>query len=191
MGDFKLLPADVLVTVNDRRDPFSLLKRGLMGSPYEHVYMYMGPVGLLVYGQIIRIPMLFESDGDGVVIESLVSRYGESIVVMRLKAQYSEKIWRLLEEAVLLAQDPQSKYDYMCIVKWVLPRLILERLRLPTPLTWQRDKSQICSEAISEVFHRAELDFLPPRIVPMPADFVQDSYLLEQAWQGKLGEILL
>lgn len=191
MDNFRLLPADVLVSVNDRRDPFSILKRGLMGNPYDHVYAYMGQVGLLVCSEIIKIPMLLESDGDGVVIESLASRYGESVVVMRLKLEYRDKLFKVLQEAVLLAQDPQSKYDYMCIVKWVLPRLILERLRLPIPLTWQRDARQICSEAVWEIFYRAKLAVLPAGTVPMPGDFVTGSPLLEEVWRGKLGESLV
>ncbi|GAJ16420.1 unnamed protein product, partial [marine sediment metagenome] len=39
-----------------------------------------------------------------------------------------------LEEAIKLASDPQSYYDYLCIVKFAIPRLIFEKLGLPMPL---------------------------------------------------------
>ena len=47
MNTFKLEPGDILVNVNDRNAPFSIVKRWAVG-PYEHVFMYMGNLGLLV-----------------------------------------------------------------------------------------------------------------------------------------------
>ena len=173
-----------------------------MTSPYEHVFMYLGQVGILInrrQRRIIRVPMLFESDGDGVILESLSSRYGQEVVVLRLKSEYDRRrIPRVLEEAIKLADDLQAHYDYMCLVKYVLPRLICEKLGLPTwvlhhlPLAWQRDARQICSEAIHEVFCRAKLVniLLPYCIPPMPGDFVTDSILLEEVWRGTLSEEL-
>lgn len=202
MNDFKLEPGDILVNVNDRHDPLSSIKRWAAGS-YEHIFVYMGKVGLFInrrQRRIIRIPMLFESDGDGVVLESLSSRYGQEVVVLRLKSEHDRRrIPWVLEKAIKLADDPQSHYDYLCIVKYVLPRLILEKLGLPVwvlshlPLAWQRDRRQICSEAVFEIFDRAKLvDILPfwcrP---PMPGDFVADSLVLEKVWAGVLSEELV
>lgn len=202
MNNFCLNPGDILVNVNRRHDPLSTIKRWAAG-PFEHVFMYMGKVGLFInrrQRRIIRIPMLFESDGDGVIIESLSSRYGQMVVVLRLKSEYDRRrIPRVLEEALKLSEDLQAHYDYMCIVKHVLPRLILEKLGLPTwilshlPLAWQRDRRQICSEAVFEVFHRAKLvDILLPYCrPPMPGDFVTDSLILEESWRGTLSEDLI
>lgn len=202
MNEFKLQPADILVNVNRRHDPLSTLKRWAAG-PYEHVFMYMGRVGLFVnrrQRRIIRVPMLFESDGDGVIIESLSSRYGQEVVVLRLKSEFDRRrIPWVLEEALKLSEDPHAHYDYMCIVKHVLPRLILEKLGLPVwflshlPLAWQRDRRQICSEAVYEVFHRAKLvDILLPYCTPpLPGDFVTDSLLLEETWRGTFSEELV
>lgn len=192
MVAFKLLPADVLVNINHRTGSFSRVKRWLMGTPYEHVFMYMGKVGLLTGIEVISIPMLFESDGDGVVVESLASRYGQEIVVMRLKSEFdSKRIPAILQEALLLAQDPQSKYDYMCIIRFILPRLICEKLHLPMPVSWHRDARQICSEAVFEVFYRAGLVDVLPSNVPMPEDYINASPLLRMVWRGKLEEVLL
>ena len=199
MNDFKLEPGDILVNVNWRHDPLSSIKRWAAG-PDEHIFMYVGKVGLFInqrQRRIVRVPLLFESDGDGVVLESLSSRYGQMVVVLRLKSEFDRRrIPRVLEEALKLADDPQSHYDYLCIVKYVLPRLICEKLGLPTwvlhhlPLTWQRDARQICSEAVFEIFDRAGLvDILPSYCTPpMPGDFVTDSLLLEEVWAGRLSE---
>lgn len=196
MNGFKLQLGDILVNVNDRNDPFSKAKRWLVG-PYEHVFMYLGQVGILVSRQqrrILRFPMLFESNGRGVVIQSLSNRYGQKIVVMRLKSEFDRKrIPRVLEEAIELASDAQAFYDYLCIIKFVLLRLIFEKLRLPMPLSWDRDDRQICSEAVYEVFHRAKLvDILLPYCTPpLPGDFVTDSVLLEESWRGPLSADLV
>ena len=185
MNDFKLCPADVLVNINDRHDLISMITRWALGSPYFHNFLYMGNFGLE------RIPMLFESNGRGVVLQSLSNRYGQKVVVMRLKSEHDRKrIPQVLEEAVKLASNPQSYYDYLCIFRSVLPRLIREKLHLPIPLMWQRDSWQICSEAIFEVFYRAALNeiLLPYAVPPLPGDFVTETLLLDQVWTGSLSE---
>ncbi|MBA7620074.1 hypothetical protein ES703_27417 [subsurface metagenome] len=120
------------------------------------------------------------------------------VVVLRLKSEFDRRrIPRVLEEAVKLADDLQAKYDYLCIVKHVLPRLICEKLGLPTwvlhhlPLAWQRDRRQICSEAVNEVFLRGGIPLLYLEDVPMPGDFADESLLLEEVWAGTLSEELV
>ena len=192
-SSFKLEPGDILVNVNDRNDPFSVIKRWAVG-PYSHVFLYMGMLGLYstrAQRRIIRVPMLFESNGRGVVLRNLSSRYGEKVAVMRLKSEYDRRrIPRVLIEAIELASDFQSYYDYLGIVRWVLPRIICEKLGLPMPLSWHRDERQICSEAVFEVFFRAKVvDILPSYCVPpLPGDFVTDSPLLKKVWSGHLSE---
>ncbi len=194
MNNFKLEPVDILVNINERNDPYSVVKRWAAG-PYDHIFMYIGRLGLSREGYssscFFNVPMLFESAGRGVVLQSLSNRFGEEVVVMRLRSERDrEKIPYVLEEAVKLASDPQSHYDYLCIVKYILPRLICEKLRLPMPLEYHRDPAQVCSEAIFEVFYRAGLVriLLAYCIPPLPGDFVTDSWLLAQVWRGKLSE---
>jgi len=194
MNNFKLEPGDIIVNVNDRNDPFSKVKRWLAG-PYEHVYLYMGKLGLIVnrrQPRILRFPMLFESYGRGVSLRSLSERYDQEVVVMRLKAEADRKrIPRVLEEAIKLASDNQAYYDYLCIVRFAIPRLICEKLGLPMPLKYQRNPAMICSEACAEVFIRGGLDLLYLEDVPLPGDFVTESLLLEEAWRGQLSEELV
>jgi len=105
-SSFKLAPGDILVNVNDRSDPFSVIKRWAVG-PYEHVFMYMGKVGILVsrrQPKILPFPFLFETNGPGVVLQSLSNRYGQKEVVLRLIAEHDRRrIPRVLEEAIKLA----------------------------------------------------------------------------------------
>lgn len=175
--NFKLEPADVLVNINNSSVPYLIVKRWAVG-PYDHVFMYMGQVLILVDGVILRHPMLFESNGRGVVIQSLSNRYGQKVVVLRLKSAFNRRrISQVLQEAIYLASNSQSYYDYYAIIKWVLPRILREKLYIPIPIAWHRDARQICSEAVFEVFYRAGLVdiLLPDCIPPLPGDFVTDS----------------
>jgi len=188
---FKLEPVDVCVNINDRRDPLSSFKRWAMGSPYDHVFVNLGPVTLLLAQTFYLVPMLFESNGNGVIIEPLARRYGQLVAVMRLKAEFDrQRIPRVIEEGIKLAQDPQAQYDYRCIREYVLPRLLCQKLSLPIPLKYHRDRIMICSEAAWEIFYRAKLvDILRANCVPpMPGDFITDSPLLEEVHRGILAE---
>lgn len=193
MNDFKLEPGDILVTVNNRHDPISVIKRWALGSAFDHIFMYLGEVRIITspeQHQTLRFPLLFESNGRGVVLQSLSNRYSQEIVVMRLKEGYRQGIPKVLKKAVKLASESQSYYDYLCIVRFAIPRLICEKLRVPMPLKYQRNPWQICSEACAEVFWRVKLEVLPRGIVPLPGDFV-DSPLLWTAWTGVLSEELV
>jgi len=190
MNNFNLQPGDILVTVSWKKDLWSRIRRWAVG-PYSHCYLYLGQVRIIVdpkQNQTLRFPLLFESNGRGAVIQALSNRYGQEIVVMRLKSEYGAKIPRVLKEAVVLASDHKSYYDYYAIVRWVLPRIICEKLHLPIPLSWQRDERQICSEAVAECFWRGKLEVLPKDIVPLPGDFVTDSPLLWKAWTDRLSD---
>ena len=194
MEEFELQPSDILVNVNHRKDPISRLKRWLVG-PYDHVFMYIGKVGIYINWRqcrILRFPMLFESNGRGVVIQSLSNRYGQEVVVMRLKSYSGRtRIPSVLEEAVKLASDQQSYYDYFSIPLNVIPRILNEKFGIPIPLKYHRNAEQICSEAVNEVFIRGGLDLLYLEDVPLPSDFVTESIFLERVWAGTLSEELV
>jgi len=112
MTEFKLQPADILVNVNNRNDLWSRIRRWCVGS-YSHVFLYMGEVIVGPVGQRRRhIPMLFESNGRGVVLQTLSNRYGQDIMVMRMKKGPKRVgLPDVLDEAVKLASDPQAYYD--------------------------------------------------------------------------------
>jgi len=191
MSDFELQAGDVLVNVDRKKDIWSKVKRWAMGSPYSHVFLYMGEpfIGNVNVGMARIVPMLFESNGRGVSLQSLSNRYGQDVVVMRLKDNDydKKKIPHVLFEAIALASEISAYYDYFCIIKFVLPRIICEKLHLPMPLSWHRDSRQICSEAVLEIFLRAKCYLLPKNRVPLPGDFVTDTgSWLEKVWEGEL-----
>ena len=189
---FRLQSADILVNVNDRDDPWSRVKRWGVG-PYDHVFLYLGQMGLFTdqrQTRILRVPMIFESNGRGVCLRLLSERYGEKVVVMRLKSEHDRsRIPYVLRAAIELASDDQAYYDYACIPLHIIPRILHEKFGMPIPLKYHRDERQVCSEAVNEVFIRGRLvDILPAGIVPLPGDFVTDSPLLKEAQRGILSE---
>jgi len=68
MDSFKLEPVDILVRVNNCSDPIPGIKRWALGSSFDHIFMYLGKLGLFINCKqdgIMRLPMLFESSGRG------------------------------------------------------------------------------------------------------------------------------
>jgi len=170
----KLEPADVLVNINSGTDLWARLRRWAVGK-YSHCFLYMGKWG--------KTPMLFESNGRGVVLQSLSNRYGQEVVVMRLKRVFDNK--SVIDEAKKLASDPQAYYDYGCLIWHIILRVLFEKLRLTPSLRYQRNEKMVCSEAVAECFWRAGLEVVREDIVPMPSSFIE-SQILGQAWQGIL-----
>jgi len=184
MNEVKLQAGDILVNVNRKKDIWSVVRRWGVG-PYSHVSLYLGQMGFLFpprHGGIQQFPMIFESNGRGCCLRLLSERFDEEVMVMRLNFAYDRRrIPYIITEALKLASDPQSYYDYICIIRFVLPRIICEKLHLPMPLSWHRDERQICSEAVYEVCYRGGLTkILSQGVVPLPGDFVTNNYLLER-----------
>jgi len=134
--------------------------------------------------ELAPTPMLFESDGRGVVLQSLSIRYGQEVMVLRsnMAPSNTEKI---LREAIKLASEKQAYYDYLVVAWHIIPRIIFEKLGLDPPLKYQRNEQHICSEAILEVHLRAGIPVLPDDVVPLPGDFYWTTFYA-YCWQGKL-----
>lgn len=177
---FKLEPCDVLLCINDRGDLFSTLKRWAMGR-YEHVLIYLGKA-------FNDIPMLYESDGRGVVIQNLSHQTGRPVVVLRPKIKNRDDI---IANAIEIASKDRSYYDYFAIIRSAAPRLLKEKFPfLPIPSHYVRDRMMICSEAVAEPFWEANIIILPKDIIPLPDDF-ETSPVLELLNEGKLLEDIL
>ena len=186
---FKLQPVDILVNINDRNDCFSRIKRWGIG-PYDHVFLYLGQVGLYAYHKqprLLRVPMIFESNGRGVCLRQLSERYGEKVVVMRLISEHDRRrIPYVLRAAVELASSPQAKYDYMCVPLNIVPRVFHDKFGMPLAVKYDRNEQMVCSEACAEPCWRAKVPVLPEDIVPLPGDFVELSRILEEVQRGEL-----
>ena len=175
---FRLEPADILLCVNDRTDIFSRIYRGAIGR-YEHVSMYIGT--------FCDIPMLYESDGRGVVLQNVAHQTGRPVVVMRPLIEWKYK-HSVVATAINIASQDSSHYDYLAIMHSAIPRVIKEKLPfLPIPSRYIRDDVMICSEACAETFWRRNILVLPKTVIPIPGDFF-DSPILEYAYEGKLME---
>lgn len=189
----ELLPGDILVQVNNGKGPFDVIKRWAMGCPYEHVFLYLSSFHL----RRRCVELLCESSGRGVAVQQLSNRYEREVVVMRSRQYlslpteiYSRLINKVISEAIKLASEPKAYYDYYCIVRFVLPRLLVEKVPFLAPfipVRWQRNQVHVCSEAIWEIYHRAGYTLMPGDMVPMPGDFVDHAPELYEVGRGWLG----
>ncbi len=171
-------PCDILVCINDRKDLFSRIKRWVMGR-YEHVEMYLGD-------KFYDIPLLYESDNRGVVIQNVAHQRGRKVRVMRLELTVRKRA-RLVRTAVRIASDSRSYYDWIGLIRFAALRVLREKIHKNWSLKlYQRDPKMICSEAVAEIFWRNKIDILPKDIVPVPADFAKDSQTLEFVAEGNL-----
>jgi len=187
---FKLQPIDFLINVNRGQDPMSVIKRWAVGE-YSHVFAYL-PLYVLVYvpvrGVLQEHPFLYESSGRGVVLQSLSNRYGQEVVVMRLKPEFRDRIPLIIEEAISLASDSQAYYDYFCIPLNIVPRVLHDKFGMPLPVRYHRNSLMVCSEACAEPCWRAKVPVLPQNAVPLPGDFVELSGILDEVNRGILSE---
>jgi hypothetical protein len=146
-------------------------------GPYGHVAIYLGKLGTSRTPEIF--PAVFESVGRGVLIRDLLPSWiGKHVVVMRLSeeniALYGDGIFF---KAIEMASAYGSYYDYPAIIRWAIPRVIMQKLHLPIPQTWKRDERHICSEAVYSCIEKAGLDILPDTEIPLPEDFVLRAHL--------------
>mgnify|MGYP001606919027 CR=1 FL=1 len=162
-------PLDILVCINDRKDLFSKVKRWAMGR-YEHVEMYLGVLD--VPGTEKDIPMLYETDNRGVVIQTVKHKQRRHVRVMRFTVRSKQRTEELIQTAVDIASESSSYYDWKGLVKFAALRVLREKFGVYRPLLkYKRDRRMICSEAVAEVFWRNGMLILPKNIIPVPADF--------------------
>lgn len=173
----KLNFCDVLVCINDRKNPLSRIKRGAMGR-YEHVEMYLGDN---FYG----IPLLYESDNRGVAIQNVAHQRGRKVRVMRPKLTDEEKV-AIIRTAVKIASDSKSHYDWLGLIRFAALRVLRRKIYKGRPLNYRRDNKYICSEAVAEAYWLNDVGILPKERVPIPADFAKESATLTCVAEGNL-----
>ena len=179
---FKLEPCDVLLYVNEGKDIFSAISRWGAGR-YGHVAMYIGKA----FGDV---PFLFESSGRGATLINLQSHTGRLVKVMRPMSNDTDKL-DILVQAIKIASDPDSYYDYRGIAWYAIPRVLKTKFPfLPIPPKYVRDGKVICSELVAEAFWRAGIEVLPRDKVPLPTDF-ETSTFLEPVYEGRILEDII
>jgi hypothetical protein len=179
----KLQCCDVLLFVDEGTGWTDVLSRWAIGR-YNHAAMYLE--------KFCSIPLLYQSTGRGVGLDSLLLETGRLVMVMRPENVDPETFQaKVSTNAIAIASDPQSYYDYLAIVTSCLPRVLEEKFPwLPIPLKYQRDKYMICSEAVAECYWRSDIDVLPKDIIPLPGDFLL-SPVLRMMGEGRIIEDVL
>lgn len=171
----KLRPCDILVYDNIAESKLlSFLAERIVGK-YKHVAMYLG--------EFCNVPMIYESNGRGVIVQSMLGHMGRNVVVMRPTIELMND--KIFNEALRIASDQNSYYDFLAVGTSCVFRWLNERFNIPIPLKYHRDQFMICSEAIAEVFWRNDIEVVAYHKVPIPGDFI-DSRYLEYAYEGKL-----
>ncbi len=171
----RLQPLDIIVFELGNSLWDKIEKRAL-GNPYGHVGMFLGGTWTEFY----------EAAARGVLITPIQAQFGRKCVIMRPDKDFvGDKSDQVLENAMAIAGNYDAYYGFGDIQWFVLPRIFLEKLHLPIPLKYHRNKFMICSEAVAEAFWRADLNILPQNVIPMPADYIT-SQRLTIIWEGKL-----
>ncbi len=171
-----LEPCDVLLYVIEGKDIFSAISRWGEGR-FGHAALYLD--------NFFNVPMIYQSTGRGAALDSLQQDTGRLVLVMRPDSLRANRD-SLIRQAITIASDPRSYYDYHCIARSCIPRLLKQKFTwLPIPTQYHRDAAMICSEAVAEVFWRAGIDVLPKDIVPLPGDFAK-SPILYPVCEGRL-----
>jgi len=122
-----------------------------------------------------------ESIGRGVLMRSLSAYYGRKVLVMRHE-DYTAAM-RAAVRAEWIADEPGSWYDYYCVVRFTIPRLVWYKLTgQRRAFGYYRNGTFICSELRDSIFDGiVSAQFGPP----LPGDFANlDCFL--RTWWGTL-----
>lgn len=142
-----------------------------LGNPSTHVFMYLGRESLdLGFTVVPAGPVIYESDGRGVLIRPIVHYVGTSVKVVR--PQIPDDIRKaVIIKARDIAYDTASFYDYTEIVDiaWHLLERKLHRYYI---LKQHLSKWMICSEAVARPFWDAGFTPVMPGREPLPNDFL-------------------
>ena len=133
------------------------------------------------------LPLIIESIGRGVLIRSLYAYDGVTITVMR-PVQDDGLGQRAAREAEGLADNPGSWYGYFDIPRYVLPKLLLNKLGRLLPravriwlnvlaATYRENHVYICSELVADAYAHAGHPLVSSRTIPLPDDLAESPAL--------------
>lgn len=186
--NFTPYPGDLFLYVDEGKGFTSTISRWAIGR-YNHISMYLG--------EAFGVPFLYESAGRGVSIVNVQHQVGRLVTVLRWKesGQWPVIPHRVIDEAIKIASDPKSYYDYLCYVTSCLPRVLKEKFPfLPIPSQYHRDPTMICSEAVARAWWNAGIRCLKLPydsefyiVIQLPRDFV-DSNVFDAVYEGRLFE---
>lgn len=148
-GAFAFLPGDIIL-FECSNSLFGRLERWALDSPWGHA------------GMIGRNGLLIESIGRGVLRRDLSTNSGRKIKVLRHQCQDCAAEAAVVAE--FLADRPDAYYDYLGLIRWLIPHLLWYKL---THIAWhaayKHDSRYWCSEFVSEAYSNAlSLDAYEP-----------------------------
>lgn len=141
---------------------------------------------------------IIESVPRGVIESSLMKQYfGREMMVLRLancpSPEYILTVIEALKQAGEICQCPASFYDYLGIVRWIIPRLIMHKLfKKEVSLGYKPDRVYWCFEVMRTAYGRAGQILFPDNLAPIDWDYITSPELIK-VWQGpvSLSELLL
>jgi len=136
------------------------------------------------------LPLLIESIGRGVLIRSLYCYSGQQVLVRRHADSTTNPVIgeSAAKAAEHLADNPNSFYDYFAIPRFVLPKLIYNKLGriLPARIssllwfmehTYHRNRLFICSELVAQAYNDAGYPIVDMATIPLPDDLAASDRL--------------
>ncbi len=170
---------------------YDRLLKWALGSPFTHTFLY--------WTETKRgLPLIIESVGKGVVIHPLYLYRGRHLRLMRVNPEryplsssnipspFTTGIGNAAAEAAEhIADRPDSYYDYAGIFRFVLPRLLWQKLvgGRPPRERYRQNRHYLCSELVAHAYENAGYPLLPKDVVPLPGDFASSPFL-EVIWDG-------
>ena len=137
------------------------------------------------------LPLLVESIGRGVLIRSLYCYSGQQVLVRRHIDGIANPVFGLpvADAAEHLADNPSSFYDYFAIPRFVLPKLLYNKLGriLPARIssllwfmehTYHRNRLFICSELVAQAYNDAGYPIVDMATIPLPDDLATSGRLI-------------
>jgi hypothetical protein len=151
---------------------------------YDHAAIY--------YTETKRgLPLIIESVGRGVLIRSLYCYTGRQVLVRRHVDSPTNPLIGVLaaRTAEHLADNPKSFYDYFAIPRFVLPKLLYNKLGriLPARIssllwfmehTYHRNNLFICSELVTQAYNDAGYPIVEEGTIPLPDDLAASDRLV-------------
>ncbi|MDD4985273.1 MAG: hypothetical protein PHQ43_05710 [Dehalococcoidales bacterium] len=166
----ELLPGDIILFKDQNTGFYGKLKRWLMRSDYGHGSIYIGN------------DYIVEAIGKACCRRKIENTEykGWDILVLRLRRYLDPNYYYArvaASHAEYIADSPKSGYDYLGIVRFVIPRLILYRLTGKVySLGYYDNKLFWCFELCAKVYQLAKLPVISHDIA-MASDFIDSNKL--------------
>jgi len=158
-----LLPGDPILYAREGNSIGDVAYRWIAG-PDGHVSIYRGQDN----GQ----DGVVEAIGRGVLKRSLACDTGRMMTVLRLINDPNNLIGQAAaNEALKLADNPDSLYDAPALIRFVIPRLVLYKVTgINYGFGYSQDKFFYCPEVVTRSYEAAGYRIWPPNLPPVPSD---------------------